>query len=68
MTNRRRTATGSHERAGSERFPESDIIPLEEFWHLMADACEAMSNDQLRAELAPVKAALARRYHSRKFH
>jgi hypothetical protein len=35
--------------------PDSEYMTLEEFWELLADETEAMSNEELRAELAQLR-------------
>lgn len=61
--NRRPVAGNLTERTRSEPPPEGATLTLDEFWDAMADAVEAMSHDELRAELKPLKAALARKLH-----
>jgi hypothetical protein len=53
----------STDRTGSEPLRESQTMSLDEFWDAMADEVEAMSHEDLRAELAPFKARLARQLH-----
>ncbi len=60
----RRPVTGNPiDRARSAPLPEGPAMTLEEFWDDMADAVEAMSHDELRAELKPLKAQFARKLH-----
>lgn len=61
--NRRPVMGNLIERASSEPLPESPSMTLDEFWDAMADAVEAMSHDELRAELRPLKAQFARKLH-----
>ena len=63
VSRHRRSTDSSQEQAGSEPSSEAEIMSMEEFWNAMADAVEAMSNEELRAELAPLKAVLARNLH-----
>lgn len=60
----RRPETGSTaDRTSAELLLDSETMSLDEFWDAMADEVEAMSNEELRAELAPLKARLARKVH-----
>ena len=61
--NRRPDAGNLTERTGAKPLPEGPAMTMDEFWDAMADAVEAMSHDELRAELKPLKAALARKLH-----
>ena len=61
--NRRPVAGNLIDRTSPEPLPEGPTMTLDEFWDAMADAVEAMSQEELRAELRPLKAQLARKLH-----
>ena len=60
---RRRIEERPTERTGSELFLESETMSLDEFWDAMAEEVEAISHEDLRAEIAPLKARLAKNIH-----
>jgi hypothetical protein len=61
--NRRPVAGNLIDRTSAEPLPEGPTMTLDEFWDAMADAVEAMSHEELRAELMPLKAQLTEKLH-----
>jgi hypothetical protein len=53
----------SREPTSAKRFLEGETLSLDEFWDAMADEVEAMSHEELRAELAPLRRRYARELH-----
>ena len=63
MFTRQRRASEEQSTERAELVLDGGTMSLDEFWDAMADELEAMSQEELSAELAPLKAHLARQVH-----
>lgn len=60
---RRPHTAGLTDRAKAELFARSETTSQEELWDILADETEAMSNEELRAELASLRVTRVRDFH-----